>query len=87
MIRITVFAGPSSADENGPYEASTVVHFVAEREVSEKLQHLGLEWRQADYFPTRQTVITLDPVPDPREPDVKALIREAASKLEETGML
>lgn len=87
MIRITIYAGPGDPSKTPNYEATTTERVVSERDVSEELRQIGLEWRQADYFPTRQTVITFDPVPDQREPDVRALIREAASKLEETGML
>lgn len=87
MIRITIYAGPGDPGRTPSYEASTSERIVAERDVSEELRQIGLEWRQADYFPTRQTVITFDPVTDPSEPDVKALVREAAIKLEETGLL
>lgn len=91
MIRITVYAGIGpSDDEDAPYQAS--VHErgeFSERDVSEELRKLGLEWRQADYFQTRQTLIVLDPV-DPRAQDkteLRAKVREAASALEETGLL
>lgn len=84
MIRMTIYAG--SAGRGDPYEPCVTTHLVAERDVSEKLRTIGLEWRQADYFPDRQTVITLDPVSDDGT-DVKALVREAASKLERTGLL
>lgn len=86
MIRITVYAG-HSFDHVSDYEPSTTVREVADRDVSETLRLLGLEWRQADYFTGRQTVITLDPIPGPRQPDVKGLIRAAAEALEQTGML
>lgn len=86
MIRMTVYAGASPADETGPYEPSVVVRTVRERDLSEELRKLGLEWKTADYFPTRQTVITLDPVPDERL-NVQALVREATDKLERTGLL
>lgn len=86
MIRMTVYAGSGPEDEDGPYEPSTVVHLVDERDLSEELRKLGLEWRQADYFPTRQTVITFDPIPD-EQTDVRALVREVAETLERTGLL
>lgn len=88
MIRVTVYAGASPRDtEDGPYEPSVGTCWVEERDLSEHLRKLGLEWRQADYFPDRQTVITLDPAPHPRSPDVGALVRKAAETLEETGLL
>lgn len=78
MIRMTVYAGAGTDDEDGPYEPSTIVRLVAERDMSEELRKLGLEWRQADYFPTRQTVITLDPMPDQKpRPDPKGLMAPA----------
>lgn len=86
MIRVTVYAGPAVADDDGPYEASTVQHIVAERDLSEWLRNLGLEWRQADYFPGRQTVITFDPI-EPDRSNVRAKIREASIALEDTGLL
>lgn len=87
MIRMTVYAGRGPDDDATDYRPSCVVHMVAERDLSEELRKLGVEWRQADYFPTRQTVITLDPVPEPSEVDVRGLVREAADKLERTGLL
>lgn len=86
MIRISVYAGHSPDDADRPYAASTTVRTVSERDVSEELRKLGLEWRQADYFPGRQTVITLDPA-GPDVGDVKLKIREAADALERTGLL
>lgn len=86
MIRMTVYAGVGPDDADGPYEPETTVRYVPELEMPEELRKLGLEWRRADYFPTRQTVIVLDPVPD-SETDVRALVREAAEKLERTGLL
>lgn len=89
MIRITIYAGHNLDPTDSDYEPSTTVRMVDERDVSEELRKLGLEWRQADYFPGRQTVITLDPV-DPNvaaSTEVKLKIREAADALERTGLL
>jgi hypothetical protein len=84
-IRITVYAGHSLDPTDTNYEPSTTVRTVSERDVSETLRQLGLEWRQADYFPGRQTVITLDPVAD--AVDVRGEVRKAAEALERTGLL
>lgn len=87
MIRLTVYAGPRP-DDGGLYKPSVSSRLVDECELSEELRQLGLEWKQADYFPQRQTIIALDPVPDEiDEPDVRARVREAAAALEGTGLL
>jgi hypothetical protein len=88
VIRITVYAGPSLDPAETHYEPSVTERTVDESDVSETLRQLGLEWRQADYFSGRQTVITLDPVvtrPDVR--DVRDEVRNAAEALERTGLL
>jgi hypothetical protein len=85
MIRMTVYAGESSGSD--PYKPSVRTIVVEESQVHEELRRLGLEWKQADYFPTRQTVITFDPVPNENEANVKDLVREAATILERTGLL
>lgn len=85
-IRITIYAGHSLDPTDVNYEPSTTVRTVSERDVSETLRQIGLEWRQADYFPGRQTVITLDPVRDDAV-DVRGEVRKAAEALERTGLL
>lgn len=89
MIRITIYAGPHPDDEllTSSYKPTVSVMEVRDGDVSEELRKLGLEWRQADYFPNRQTVITLDPLPEAKQQDVEGLVRKAAELLEETGML
>lgn len=87
MIRMTVYAGQDGSDEDGLYIPSTKVHLVPEHALSEELRKLGLEWKNSDYFPTRQTVIVLDPVPDEEQVDVRTQVREAAEALERTGLL
>lgn len=86
MIRITVYAGPATADVLGGL-SSTKVHEVEDSAVHEILRSIGLEWKTADYFPRRQVVITLDPVVDEPKAKIRELIRDAALALEETGML
>lgn len=86
MIRMTIYAGPGP-DDGGLYKPSVSSRLIDERELSEELRKLGLEWKQADYFSQRQTVITLDPMPAAGEIDVQARIREAATALEGTGLL
>lgn len=87
MIRMTIYAGIALDDEDGPYTHETTSRMVCERDLSEEMRKLGLEWRQADYFSTRQTIIVLDPVADDEQVDVRARVREAASALERTGLL
>lgn len=84
-IRITVYAGESSWEgEQRP--GSVVVHDHAD--VGEVLRHIGLEYKSADYFPGRQVVITIDPIPDNSDSDdVRRKVREAAIALEGTGLL
>ena len=78
MIRIIVHAGDGPADEisaRGPSSQDW-----SEHGPEEALRRIGLEYKQADYFPTRQVVIVLTPELD--EPSSRA-----ASALEETGLL
>lgn len=87
MIRMTVYGGVAPDDE--PHEQGPITYqkLLTPRELSEELRTLGLEWKNADYFGRRQTVITLDPVSDEDFSSVRELVREAVSKLEETGLL
>lgn len=72
MIRITVYAGVSETDERPP---SVKRHEpLPEQYVAERLGTIGLEWKTADYFQTRQVVIVLEPVAD----------ADASDKAEET---
>jgi hypothetical protein len=83
-IRVTVYAGESAwPGEQRP--GSVVAHNDAD--VAEVLRHIGLEYKTADYFPGRQVVITIDPIPADDSQDVRAKVREAAIALEETGLL
>jgi hypothetical protein len=85
-IRITVYAG---RDENEARPPTTIAHEpVPMCDVHEELRRIGLEYKQADYFSTRQVLIVLEPV-EPRAPlrDVQSKIREAAMALEGTGLL
>lgn len=63
MPHIQVFAGHSNnIDERPP---SAKIHgYVAESEVNETLRQIGLEYKTADYFTSRQVVIVIDPDPD-----------------------
>ena len=93
MIRITIYAGLGEDKTEGEaphfYEPSVTARTCAEADVHEELRQIGLEWRTADYFPTRQTMIVLDPVPDepPSMAAVQSKIRAAAASLEGTGLL
>lgn len=86
-IRITVYAG-EGPDDGGLHKPSVVSYFTSASEVHETLRQLGLEWKQADYFPARQVVITLDPIASPNQEDnVREKVRAAAEALEDTGLL
>ena len=93
MIRITIYAGLGEDASRGEashfYEPSVTSRTCSESDVHEELRQIGLEWRTADYFPTRQTVIVLDPVADepPSMAVVQSKIRDAAASLEGTGLL
>jgi hypothetical protein len=89
MIRLTIYAGPGVDDGTlNTYEPSVDVRMVDERDLANELHKLGLEWRQADYFPGRQTVLVLDPVPEQDDrAEVQAKVRAAAEALEGTGLL
>jgi hypothetical protein len=88
MPQIQVFAGQpiDPADER---LASTVHHgSIALSEISETLRKIGLEYKTADYFTSRQVIIVIDPDPGQKvAPEVREKIREAATALEATGQL
>jgi hypothetical protein len=86
MLRMTVYAGVGPDDEDRGYKPSTTIRMLAESNLSDELGKLGLEW-PVDYFQTRQTVITLDPMPDESGPDVRARVRAATAPLKGTGLL
>jgi hypothetical protein len=83
--KITVYAGLGVA---GAERASATADW-SEHGPEEALRRIGLEYKQADYFPTRQVVIVIDPVQvDPEQVEkLKGQIRQAAELLEETGLL
>jgi hypothetical protein len=88
MIRMTVYAGAGENDELSEYKPSVVTHLVEESQLSDELRKIGLEWKLSDYFSSRQTVITLDPVESKSDTaSIKELVREAAETLEKTGLL
>lgn len=64
MPHIQVFAGHSTSEEDLRPPSAKVHGYVAESEVHETLRQIGLEYKTADYFPHRQTVIVIDPDPD-----------------------
>jgi hypothetical protein len=85
--KITVYMGPGV---QGSERASFTADWSwSEYGPEEALRRIGLEYKQADYFPTRQVVIVIDPVQvDPEQVEkLKGQIRQAAELLEETGLL
>ena len=80
MPKIQVFAGHSDdeQDDNVRPPVGQNHGYVALSEVNETLRRIGLEYKQADYFPNRQVVIVIDP-----DPNVDPLPLEAVEKLKD----
>lgn len=83
MFRVTVYAGPSETDDR---PSSVAQYEVSHDDLGEKLRHIGLEWKTADYMPQRQVIIAINPIPAHEQTmtHVRAKVREAAIALEET---
>lgn len=82
MIRITVYSGPARDDMR---PSSCTMRITEETEVHEELRKIGLEYKNADYMPQRQVVITLDPVAVTAEDadPLKVVLKGAVDKIEE----
>lgn len=64
MPQVQVFAG-HSIDRNDEREPTTVQHdYIPVGELPEMLRAVGLNYKQADYFGTRQVVMVINPDPD-----------------------
>lgn len=86
LFRVTVYAGPSETDDRDP---SVKVHEMSTGTIDETLRMIGMEYRGADYFPTRQVVITIDPVTtdDRNFQTAKRKVEEAHLLIEEASGL
>lgn len=86
MLRVNVFAGPSDNPQD-KRPATTAQHIVSERDLSDALRQIGLEWKNADYMPNREVIITISSLAEVRDPEIGEKIREAAAALEATGLI
>lgn len=84
MIKVTVFAGPSI---DGQDDRPATIRDWSEYGPSEALRRIGLEYGSADYFQSREVVITLSPVAGEDFAAVRRSVRQAAEALEGTGLL
>jgi hypothetical protein len=79
MYKITVYAGKSNSDARPP----SIHDWSDEEGPVEALRKIGLEYKGADYFHSRQVVIVIDPVQPSDEDKLERLKQDIKELLDD----